>query len=527
MTEEIDLTGIYDPVEADNTEKAISSSKLKEILLEIENFINNQVPRGSGEALLIDGSNSMDGNLGLSDNDIEEISQLVGDNKNWRYSYDESNSHVLVQENTGSESQPNWKDRLTIDFQNFLVHSQKFEGDENKIIELKGKDSNDNQKWRMKYVDSDDEWKMQENTGSDDNPNWDDRMRFNYGELNQIAQNVEAEEDVKQKQIIGKDSNGNPKYRMTYIDAQDKWVIEENTGTADNPTWTERSSYGFGDLKFAAKNVEATEDVNTKVLMGKDPNDDPQWRMKYDNDTDRWVLQQNTGDAENPSWKNRMEYDFDDLSLLSKKVDSKEGDFQDGGSGLIKVDKLQIQKFLGLDGNNNLDWRINYDEPNDLIEFQENTGSNDSPTWEDRFAFELDASPQIILKDKTGIKFPDGSEIHSDAFNGNGEVSQYKGEEIDGDGDGKVDAADKADIVGTTVASGTKQLNDGSAIISTGEDDTSNTYFLALGAEDPDADTKLSGKIFWDDSDGEHKLEIVESGTTVNNPTAVYKVFKI
>lgn len=80
------------------------------------------------------------------------------------------------------------------------------------------------------------------------------------------------------------------------------------------------------------------------------------------------------------------------------------------------------------------------------------------------------------------------------------------------------------------VASGQVQLQDKSAIISTGVADPVATFNLALGLPDPDVNAKVAGRAFWDESagtDGEQKIELVESGTDVGNPVVAFDVERV
>lgn len=82
------------------------------------------------------------------------------------------------------------------------------------------------------------------------------------------------------------------------------------------------------------------------------------------------------------------------------------------------------------------------------IFLQENTGTNDSPVWADRYAFDIQSSGALHLNiNGSAIVFPDGSTISSDHFNSSGEVNRYKGNDLDTDADGSVDQADDADTV--------------------------------------------------------------------------------
>lgn len=76
-------------------------------------------------------------------------------------------------------------------------------------------------------------------------------------------------------------------------------------------------------------------------------------------------------------------------------------------------------------------------------------------------------------------------------------------------------------------ASGQVSLTSGTAVVDTGISATDATFQLAIGVDDPNADCKLTGRLFWDDSAGTYKVEIVEDGTSVGNPTANYDVIRV
>lgn len=76
-------------------------------------------------------------------------------------------------------------------------------------------------------------------------------------------------------------------------------------------------------------------------------------------------------------------------------------------------------------------------------------------------------------------------------------------------------------------ASGQVTLSSGLATVDTGLSITDATFYLALGVDDPDADAKVTGRLFWDDSAGTYKIEIVEDGTSVGNPTVNYDVLRV
>jgi hypothetical protein len=81
--------------------------------------------------------------------------------------------------------------------------------------------------------------------------------------------------------------------------------------------------------------------------------------------------------------------------------------------------------------------------------------------------------------------------------------------------------ADDTDGTGTlsvdVAASGTATLSSGSVTVDTGVTSTSFASMLAVGVVDPDADAKVVGRAFWDDSAGTHKAELLEDGTSVGS----------
>lgn len=101
--------------------------------------------------------------------------------------------------------------------------------------------------------------------------------------------------------------------------------------------------------------------------------------------------------------------------------------------------------------------------------------------------------------------------------------------------DGQVPTADGAGAIAwespaagpTTVADGTIQLSSGSAVVSTGVTTTGtriDVYLDPSGGGANSTDVKAAARAFWDDSDGEYKVEILEDGTSVGNPTIGYEV---
>lgn len=96
-----------------------------------------------------------------------------------------------------------------------------------------------------------------------------------------------------------------------------------------------------------------------------------------------------------------------------------------------------------------------------------------------------------------------------------GVADMYGGYEIEGN-----------KVAQSIAASGQVGLTSGTAVVDTGITATNATFTLALGVDDPNADTKVSGRLFWDDAAGTYKVEFVEQETSVN-PTVNYDVIRV
>jgi len=79
----------------------------------------------------------------------------------------------------------------------------------------------------------------------------------------------------------------------------------------------------------------------------------------------------------------------------------------------------------------------------------------------------------------------------------------------------------------SVAASGQVGLTSGDASVDTGISDTDATFYLALGIDDPNADAKVAGRLFWNDSAGTYHIEIVEDGTSVGDPTVNYDILRV
>lgn len=75
------------------------------------------------------------------------------------------------------------------------------------------------------------------------------------------------------------------------------------------------------------------------------------------------------------------------------------------------------------------------------------------------------------------------------------------------------------------VDSGTVSVTTGTAVVDTGVTDSSASFLVSFGVQDPNADTKVNYELFWDDSAGTHKVEFNEN--TSNNPTLNYTIIRV
>ena len=77
---------------------------------------------------------------------------------------------------------------------------------------------------------------------------------------------------------------------------------------------------------------------------------------------------------------------------------------------------------------------------------------------------------------------------------------------------------------GIHLQSGIVTLSGGYGSVTTGVTSTTAAFSISLGVQDPGADCEVTGRMLWDDSLGEHVLEILEDTTTVGNPTVNYAI---
>lgn len=91
----------------------------------------------------------------------------------------------------------------------------------------------------------------------------------------------------------------------------------------------------------------------------------------------------------------------------------------------------------------------------------------------------------------------------------------------------RVDDANGNVIAQSVVDSNNVTLSTGDAVIDTGISTAGATFYVPFGISDPDADTKVSVRQFWDDSAGTYKVEFVEQGTSVGNPTVNYDIIRV
>jgi len=133
------------------------------------------------------------------------------------------------------------------------------------------------------------------------------------------------------------------------------------------------------------------------------------------------------------------------------------------------------------------------------------------------FAIQQDNDTSYILSTNDPSVDSNWVEIGFDA------VSAISGQSIN---PGSVSVGGSSALI-SVAASGQTTLASGGAVVDTGESATDATYYLALGIDDPNADAKISGRLFWDDSAGTYKVDIQETETSVGNPTVNYDILRV
>lgn len=91
-----------------------------------------------------------------------------------------------------------------------------------------------------------------------------------------------------------------------------------------------------------------------------------------------------------------------------------------------------------------------------------------------------------------------------------------------------VTASQAGAIGGSIVSNSSVQLSGGDAVISTGVTSSSAllNVDLAVDGSSVASDCKVGAVAFWDESAGEHKIEIYEYETGVDDPTVNYRIWK-
>ena len=107
------------------------------------------------------------------------------------------------------------------------------------------------------------------------------------------------------------------------------------------------------------------------------------------------------------------------------------------------------------------------------------------------------------------------------------EISSLTGGNLGVDGSGNLAVETGTFLPGSVAATGQVTLSGGVATVDTGLSATDATFVLGLGIDDPAANCKVSGRLFWDDTAGTYKVEIVEQETGVGNPTVNYDILRI
>lgn len=150
--------------------------------------------------------------------------------------------------------------------------------------------------------------------------------------------------------------------------------------------------------------------------------------------------------------------------------------------------------------------RLAFDDQGRLVEIAEDAADPNNPTAGEIDPVEFDA---VIINQLAGAL-----DANSNDITNAGSLTVEEG-----------GVSESALIA--VAATGQTTLSSGTAVVDTGLSATDATFYLALGVDDPDADTKIAGRLFWDDSAGTYKVEIVETETSVGNPTVNYDILRV
>lgn len=140
------------------------------------------------------------------------------------------------------------------------------------------------------------------------------------------------------------------------------------------------------------------------------------------------------------------------------------------------------------------------------------------------------ADGTIVYDRSTNTQYAvNGTTLDTAAFQAwvTGNFVDETGDTMTGDLDAPSFSIGNNTIAQSVAASGQVTLSNSSGIVDTGLSATDATFNLAIGIDDPNADCKISGRLFWDDSAGTYKVEVKESGTSVGNPTVNYDIVRV
>jgi len=103
--------------------------------------------------------------------------------------------------------------------------------------------------------------------------------------------------------------------------------------------------------------------------------------------------------------------------------------------------------------------------------------------------------------------------------------------EADSTADGEVRVKSISDnggnkLLDSVSVTGQVTLTSGLAEVSTGISDTDATFILALGVDDPNANTEVAGALYWDDASNNYEVRIREPETSVN-PTVNFDIIRV
>lgn len=358
------------------------------------------------------------------------------------------------------------------------------------------------------------------------------------------ASDTLIEDNIPRDQYTASSNQTNFSYNFVIFDKEDLTVIKTEDPNSDNPTRTTLTEGKNSDYTISGV---GNEDGGFITLTSGATSGDL-YTLRRATVIERLTDFLQTGEFRGEDINLELDTVFSILQELQNEIDRAATLKDDDTVDTIELDYSSAHTVIGWDqnGNNIREYAVKDLDIPQLIDGEELLFGSDGD-----YEFYYDpGQDRMVIKDGTNdviiaemdkqqnmkfaqghieapkFVFNDGSEIHSDAFNGIGEVVQYKGNDLDSDGDGKVDQAVDADNVTSTYKGNDLDSNgDGKVDAADDADNVSGTY----KGNDLDSngdgivDEADSANLYKNndiDSNGDGK---VDSAVDADNVTSTYK----